>query len=103
MFKLQPKPSFWAKVPVSVPGQDKPAQIECEFKHLGREGLKAFFESLEGQTDIEALGQIVLDWKGVDAEFSLENFEALLNNFPSAAMSLFDVYRREAMEAKAKN
>jgi len=103
MFKLQPKPTFWAKVAISIPGEAKPVPIDIEFKHLGRDGLKDFFEHLEGKTDIEALNDIVLDWKGVDATFCEESLNELLNNYPSAAMSLFDAYRREAMEAKAKN
>jgi uncharacterized protein YdgA (DUF945 family) len=103
MFKLQPKPVFWAKVQINIAGELKPADISIEFKHLGREALKAFFEGLEGKTDAEALGEIITNWKGVDAEFDDDNFAALLDNYPSAAMSLFEAYRREALEAKAKN
>lgn len=103
MFKLTPKPTFWAKAQISIPGQEKPGQIEVEFKHLGRDGLKEFFGNLDGKTDVEALLDIALDWKGVDGDFSTENFELLLNNYPSAAFSLFEAFRKEAIEAKAKN
>lgn len=103
MFKLQPKPSFWAKCSISVAGEAKPAQIEIEFKYLGREGIKAFFESLEGKQDIEALGEIVTNWRGVDAEFSRDNLAQLLDNYPQAAMAIFEAFRTEALEAKAKN
>ena len=103
MFKLQPKPTFWAKVPVSIPGESKPANIEVEFKHLGRESLKTFFETLDGKTDGEALSEIVCNWRGIDAEFSRDSFDELLSNYPSTAISLFTTYRQEVMEAKAKN
>lgn len=103
MFKLQPKPTFWARVPVSIPGESKPAQIEIEFKHLGRESLKSFFETLEGKTDSDAISEIVCNWRGIDADFNRDNLDELLNNYPSSAMSLFDTYRKEVMEAKAKN
>lgn len=103
MFKLQPKPSFWAKCPVNIPGETKPAALEIEFRWLGKTGIKDFFENLEGKTDIEALSQIVLNWKGVDAEYSRENFESLLENYPQAAMAIFEGFRSEALEAKAKN
>ncbi|MBZ0106145.1 MAG: phage tail assembly chaperone [Sulfuricella denitrificans] len=103
MFKLTPKPTFWAKVEISIPGQTKPASIEVEFKHLGRDGFKAFFEGLEGKTDAEALGDVVVGWKGVEDEFNMENFELLLNNYPTAPMAFFETFRKESLEAKTKN
>lgn len=103
MFKLQPKSTFWAKVHVSVAGEAKPEQIEMEFKYLGRDALKEYFQSLEGKTDSDALGEIVLNWRLVDAEYSPENLAILLNNYPGAALSVFETFRREVMEAKTKN
>lgn len=103
MFKIQPNPTFWAKVAISIPGQDKPAQIEVEFRHLGREALKAYFDSLEGKTDSDALLEIVVNWRGVDTAFSRDAFGSLLDGYPTAAMSLFEAYRREVIEAKGKN
>lgn len=103
MFKLQPKTTFWAKVPVSIPGETKPAIVEMEFKHLGREGLKSYFENLEGKKDAEALAEIIMNWRGVDAEFNPENLAELLENYPSASLSVFQTFRAESMEAKAKN
>jgi hypothetical protein len=103
MFKLQNKPTFWATAQISVPGESKPAKLEIEFKWLGREGIKQFFEGLDGRKDDDALGEIVLNWRGVDAEYTRENFSALLDNYPQAAMAIFEAFRTEALEAKAKN
>lgn len=103
MFKLSPNSSFWAKVQLSVPGNEKPVVVELEFKYQSKTALKNYFDSLENKKDAEALGEIVLNWKGVDAEFSRENLETLLENYSAAAREIFMAYQREILEAKVKN
>lgn len=103
MFKLQPNPTFTARAEISVAGEAKPAQIEAEFKHLGREALRAYFEALDGKSDLDALAEILVGWKGVDEPYSVAALEVLLDNYPSAALGFFDAFRREALGAKAKN
>lgn len=103
MFKLAPNSSFWAKVSLSVPGSEKPVQIELEFKYQSKTALKKYFESLESKSDAEAIGEIVLNWKGVDAEFSRENLEVLLENYSASVREIFAAYQREILEAKTKN
>lgn len=103
MFKLSPNSSFWAKVPLSVPGAEKQTVIELEFKYLPKTAINTFLHSLEGKKDEEALLEIVLNWKGVDSEFSRENFSALINNYPASALEIFAAYRKETLEAKTKN
>lgn len=103
MFKLQPNPTFRAKVPISVPGQEKPQPLEMEFRHMSREAMKDYFESLPGQSDAEALARIVVGWSGVDHAYSADALAVLLDNYPSAAASIFDTYRNELFEARRKN
>lgn len=103
MFKLQPKPTFKARVAITVPGETKPAEIEVEYKHMGVEQVRAFFEGLTGKQDAEALGEIVVGWSGVDAAYSTEALATLLNNFPSSAAAMFETFRRELFEARRKN
>jgi hypothetical protein len=103
MFKLEPNPTFWAKVQLSIPGQEQPVEIEVEFKHLGREGLKGYYDALGKKTSAEGLAEIVMNWRGVDAEFSRESLEKLLANYPAAAGEFYDTFRRELLESKAKN
>jgi hypothetical protein len=103
MFKIQPKPTFTAKVSISVPGEAKPATFDAEFKHLGRDGLRAYFEHLEGKTDVDALAEIVVGWSGVDVPYSADALAEMLDNYPTSALAFFDAFRREALEAKAKN
>lgn len=103
MFKINPKPVFRATVPLSVPGSDKPAAISVDFKHLGKSALRDYFAGLEGKSDAEALGEIVTGWEGVDAPFSADALGQLLDNYPAAAGELFEAFRRELLEARAKN
>lgn len=103
MFKLQPKTTFWAKCPISIAGEKKPVEIEIEFKYMSRDALKLFFENLDGKTDLEAISEIAMDWRGLDGEFSEENLNELLNNYPTAGTSLFEAFRSEMLEAKTKN
>lgn len=103
MFKLQPNPTFKSKVALSVPGSDKQATIEVEFKHLSRPKIKSFFEGLEGKTDAEALAEIMLGWSGPDEAYCVDALQALLDNYPASAGELFDAYRRDLMESRRKN
>ena len=103
MFKINPNPTFTAKVPLSVPGESKRATVDVEFKHLSRKAIQEFFQNLEGKTDAESLGEIIVGWKGIDAPFSAQSLETLLDNYPAAGRELFEAFRVELMEARAKN
>ena len=103
MFKLQPNPTFKARVPITVPGQAKPAEVEIEFRHMGREAVRAYFESLPGKTDLDAVELIVVGWSGVDSAFSREALGQLLDAYPAAAAAIFETFRRELFEARTKN
>lgn len=103
MFKLQHNPTFKARVPITVPGQDRPAYVEMEFRHMTRDGVKEFFETLPGKDDVDAIGQIVVGWTGVDQAFSQEALAMLLNNYPSTAGAIFKVFSSELFEARSKN
>ena len=102
-FKLQPNPTFPSRVAISVPGQEKPAVITITFKHLSRPQIKEFFGGNEGKTDAEALSSIVVGWEGVDEKYSPEALGELLDNYPTAAGEIFDAFRKDLMESRAKN
>ena len=106
MFKLQPNPTFKVDVTIPVPG-GKDGKLSIEFKHKSKKALKEFFDSLTSEenqrTDVEALSDLVAGWSGMDEKFSAENLELFLDNYPSAAMALFEAYRAEVLEARAKN
>ena len=103
MFKLNPNPTFTAAASISVPGSKAPVSIEIEFKHLSKKEIKAYFEGLSGKSDDEALGEIVVGWKGIDSPFSQEALATFLDKYPKSAAELFETFRFELMEARAKN
>lgn len=103
MFKLNPNPTFSARVPLSIPGQAKPSTVDIEYRHFSKTAIKSFFENLEGKTDAEALHQIIVGWKGFDEAFSEEALAVLVDNYPTAATELFTAFRKELMEAREKN
>lgn len=108
MFVLQPKPTF--KVPVSIPTPSGVAgKFTVEFRHKGRKAFREFVETFtadkEGdvRSDADALDEIIADWKGVDAPYSKEALETLLDNFPAAARELFSAYNAALFEGKVDN
>lgn len=104
MLKLCPDViSFHAPVFISVAGNPKPVRIEAEFKFMGRKALQEYFDGIADKKDVEALSEILLGWKGVEAEFSPEALEKLLDSYPSAGGSFFEAFRKEVFEAKEKN
>lgn len=102
-FKLQPNPTFKALVSLTVPGADEPAQIEVEFRHLGRKAAGEYFAAAVDKPDVEGLGGLIVGWDGPDAPYSIESLALLLENYPASAAELVDAYRRELLEAKRKN
>lgn len=107
MFKIQPNPTFWAKVPVTVPGQSEAVIVEMEFKHFTEEELAALDEAhksiaLDERMRHRALA-IVCGWRDVDAEFSTENLTRLMKNYSRASLDIFETYNRERFEARRKN
>lgn len=103
MFKLQPNPTFKTKVGISIAGQARPAEIEIEFKYLSKGSIKDYFDRMEGKTDADALGEIIVGWGGVDQAYDAESLALLLSNYPAAAADLFEAFRKELLEAKRKN
>lgn len=103
MFKLQPNPTFKARVELSIPGEATPASIEVEFRHLSKSAMRDYFATLAARTDADALGEIVVGWSGVDAPFDRGALATLVDNYPAAAGELFEAFRREAIEGRRKN
>lgn len=103
MFKLQPNPTFSTKVGISIAGQEKPEEIEVEYKYLTRPAVRAYFEGIGNKSDVEALSEIIVGWSGPDAAYGTDALDALLTNYPASAGELFETFRRELLESKRKN
>jgi hypothetical protein len=103
MFKIEPSPTFWTTASILVAGSKKPAEIEVEFRYLNKEARKVFFDSLPSKTNQEALGEIMADWRGVDASFSIENLGRVLDNYTTAADAFYEAFGREVYGVREKN
>ncbi len=110
MFKLQPNPTFSAKVEIPVPGADAPATLPLVFRHKGRKAAQAWVESAPGRQDIDFLMEIVADWgaevvgeDGQPQAFSREAFDRLLDEYPASGQAIFNAYLRELGEARRGN
>ena len=103
MFKLEPNPTFWAKVMIPVPG-DEPIPVEMEFRHFSRKRLE---EMREAESDkvigISYCEQIVIGWRDVEQEFSRDALERLLDNWHGAGLAIFVAYHRELQQGRQKN
>jgi hypothetical protein len=100
MFKLQPNPTFWAKVPLTVPGKSAPVMLDFEFHYLAEDERKNLFENRTAQ---EVALEIVADWKGIDEPFSQEALGKLYKNYARAVIDVLETYNRELLESRRKN
>lgn len=109
MFKLNPKPTFVAAVPLSVPGLSEPLEVLFTFKHKGKEALGKWVATATQKMDAEALSEVVCDWAGVkdedgkDVPYTLTALSDLLENYSASQGEIFRAYLRELTEAKRKN
>ncbi|APF86966.1 hypothetical protein HI806_09520 [Ralstonia solanacearum] len=98
MFSINPKPTFVAEadIPVAGGGTEK---LTLVFKHKTRDDVQAYFEQVsagaDGQTDADALLEILDGWKDVDVPFSREELNRLVQNYPGAPRAIFDTYLAE--------
>ena len=103
MLKINPDPTFSADVKITVPGQEETAIIGLKFKYRSKKDAKEFFGALDGRTDAEIFLDMVVGWSGIDAEFSPENAEKFLDNYPAAAMEVFAEYPKLLLSSRVKN
>lgn len=103
MLKLKANPTFRAKVLIPAPGET--FAVEFEFKHFTR---KAYGEWLTGKrakdrTYTDAVMEIAVGWFDVDAEFSRDAVEELLQNYHTAGQAILEAHATELTGAKLGN
>ena len=104
MLKINPDPTFTAVVEVTVPGQDKPEKLKLSFKYRGKKEIVEFFKNNEGRKETDVFMDIVAGWDGaVEAEYTKENVESFLNNYPAAASDIILGYSKLCMASRVKN
>lgn len=99
--KLNPEPTFKAKVGIPVPGVGI-AQVEFTFKHRTREEVVAWIEAGREQSDGDAVCDCVVAW-GLDDEFTPENVARLCNNYSGAGGAIVAAYLDELRGARRGN
>lgn len=104
MFKLNPNPTFVGTATIAVPGGEA-EKLRLVFKHKTRDEAAAFFEraAKSGEKESVLLMEIVAGWEDVDAEFSEEALETLLQNYHTSPRAIFDAYLDELTAARKGN
>jgi hypothetical protein len=102
MLKLNPDPTFEVVVNITVPGKAKPEGVKMTFKYRGKKELNEFWEGNKGRDDADIFMDIVTEW-GVEAEYTKENVELFLNNYPAAAGEIALTYSKQSLESRVKN
>ncbi|ELY4453602.1 hypothetical protein SMZ63_000083 [Cronobacter sakazakii] len=99
-FALHPNPTFKADVKIPRAGEED-GVLTFTFKHYPLDQL-AQMEKLDEKTAIDFVADIAAAWALPD-EFSLENLETLLNNYPGALKAITETYYRELLGNREKN
>lgn len=103
--RLQPNPTFRAKVGIPVPGQEKPEEIVCVFAHMTRDEFREFTapEVAAARNDADSLARIIRGWEGVDAEFSADALALLCQQYHGAAYAISSAFVAELTKARLGN
>lgn len=90
--KLNPDPTFKAKVAVPVPGGT--ADVEFTFKYRDGNAVRAWIEATKEASDVDVVLDMAVAWD-LDDELNRENVERLCTNYPGAAREITLRYLRE--------
>jgi hypothetical protein len=104
MLKLQPNPTFTAKVGIPVPGGEA-VEVSLTFKHMTRAELEQFLTGQDAakRPDLETVMAIVQGWDGVDAPFSRQSVEAVLSQYHAFARTVVGAWVNELTQARLGN
>ncbi|MGH8430341.1 MAG: phage tail assembly chaperone [Solimonas sp.] len=100
--KLNPDPTFKAKVRISVAGADEPVEVEFTFKHRTKDELQKFIEASASREDADNVLEMASGWELADA-FTREAVDVLAQNYITAPRAIFDRYIDELVKAREKN
>lgn len=104
MLKLTPSPTFTTPVEISVPGSAKPETIDIEFRHKTKDELVTFVNALgDGRQDDEILAEVIVSWKRMDCEYSVEALRTLLKNYTASGREILESYLASVAESRRKN
>ena len=106
---LQPNPSFKHTVLLPLAGKAEPEALELTFKHKTRSQLQEIFTNgftpLTGEGedgDTKFFMDFVSGWD-IDADFTVENVTAFLENYSGAGQFIWFEYINEIGKARVGN
>ena len=99
--KLQPDPTFKAKVAIPVAGS-APVEVEFTFRHRTKEELQKFIEDSGKRDDPDTIMELAAGWELSD-QFTRENVDLLVQNYIASARAVFDKYLDELVKARLGN
>lgn len=91
--KLNPEPTFTAKVGIPVPG-GRTSDVLFTFKYRDRDQLGAWIEDTRDMLDDACVCDCAIAWD-LDDEFNPENVERLCRSYPGAGREIVGRYVRE--------
>ena len=101
MFKLQPNPTFKAKVAFPTPGNT--AKFTAEFKYFTPEAWGEFISEHGDKPVNEILPLIMTGWHDVDTDFSAPALNDMLTKYSAASQALFGKFLAELSGAPRGN
>ncbi len=103
MLKLQPDPTFTAKVDIPTPWGAQ--TIKMDFKYRDAEEFEAFTkaESENTRANEEVIMDIAAGWHNVDGEFNAENVKLLCKKYHQAAKAIVDTWIMQNTQARLGN
>lgn len=99
--KLQPEPTFRAKVCIAVPGA-APVDVEFTFKYRNRDEVQAFIDASKERDNVATILEMCTGWELADA-FDAENVGTLALNYIAAPEAIFTTYLDELTKVARKN
>lgn len=99
--KLNPDPTFKAKVGIPVPGAGLDF-VEFTFKHRTRDELDSFLKTADELRDAALIMEVASGWELVEA-FTTENVTRLVQNYIASPQAVFQAYLDELTRAREKN
>lgn len=104
MFKIKANPTFRVKVKIPEPGGTT-MPLDLEFKHRTKTELETWAnkEETKDKTNVDWLMDIIVGWHDVDAPFSRDNLDAVLENYLGAALAIRTAYLDELTGARLGN
>ena len=109
MIKLVPSPTFKARVPFTVAGEDTPAVIEIEFAYKSPPALAAWWAACKEHPINIGMADVIKGWVGVvddtgaEVAYSPDALTQFIGNSSTRGEELLRAYFKNLTESRLKN